>query len=175
MKIKIFWAGNPNIEFQGANLLHNILDYFEDNEDIIFIIGGYSEIDKLYKNCIILPQINNNIINSFIIDSDILLALYGDYQWSPIGFYNSSLKFFDYMASGKAVIAPNYGQIAEIGVHKENLILYNSIDDLIYGIKYLIADHNIRNKIGHAGRRLVISKYTWHHSVDNIVKYLKAN
>lgn len=167
-KIKIFWAGNPKISFQGTESLEEITTHFAHHKNILFVIGGYSSIENLYQNTIVLPSIKYDLIHYYILDSDILLVLYGDYSWSPLGFYGSSLKFFDYMASGKPVIAPNLGHIKETGVHGKNLMLYSSVSDIINNIHLLIEDKKLRTAIGKEGRKSVKETYSWKSSIEKI-------
>jgi glycosyltransferase involved in cell wall biosynthesis len=173
-KIVVFWAGNPEIKFHNSNNLYEILEAFKDRENLIFVIGGYNITNTTYKNAIFLPKINYKEIFYYINDADILLALYGDFKWSPIGFYNSSVKFFDYWASGKPTIAPNMGQIKDIATHKENAYLYNDLDDIIYYIDELSKNREKRETIGKAGQKVAFEKYKWRDSYNKLADFIEG-
>jgi len=171
-KIKVFWAGNPNWKFQNFGKLLDIAKKLEHNKNILFIFGGIDIIDSNLKNAIFLPKIKYHQINQYILDSDILLAFDGDYKWCPIGFYGSSLKFFDYMASGKPVIAPNIGQISEVSEHKKNVMLYDNYDEIITMINQLENDPSLRQIIGTNAKEMMAKKYTWKNSIEKIVSIM---
>jgi len=172
-KTKVFWAGNPSVGFQDVENIYAIAESFQHREDIVFIFGGLSNVDSTYSNVITLPKLNYSEVYKYINDSDILLAFYGDYKWSDIGFYGSSLKFFEYMASGNPVIAPRKGQIAEISTHLEDAYLYDTREEIIKGIEVLAKDHSLRENIGKNGAKLVKTNYTWEKSVKGIIDLLE--
>lgn len=160
-EVKIFWAGNPNLKWQSGSFIHNILKMFENNENIKFFIGGFNKIEEIYKNAIFLPKIDYNKLQYYLNDADILLVLYDNYNWSHIGFYGSSLKFFDYMASGKPVISPSMGQIAEIVKNGENGLLYDDFSEIKSLVEKLVNDKDLCKKLGNNGKKSVIPEYTW--------------
>ncbi|HZS50911.1 MAG TPA: glycosyltransferase family 4 protein [Bryobacterales bacterium] len=92
---------------------------------------------------------------------DILLAPYP----AQNVFYFSPLKIFEYMACGRAVVAPRLGQVAEVIRHDYNGVLYDPArpDDFVNQVLSLAQDPNRRMRLGAAARETIISQYTWDH------------
>ena len=78
--------------------------------------------------------------------------------------YASPLKIFDYMAAGRAIVAPDQPNIREILDHARTALLFDPADDaaLWRSISRLIADPALRNRLGRAARaELEQRDYTW--------------
>ena len=79
------------------------------------------------------------------------------------GFHYSPLKLREYLACGRAVLAPRVGEIPRFlddGVHA---LLYEpgDADDLAAKLRQLHDDPALRARLGAAGRELVIATATW--------------
>jgi glycosyltransferase involved in cell wall biosynthesis len=82
---------------------------------------------------------------------------------SDDGFHYSPLKLREYLACGRAVLAPRIGEIpgfVEDGVHA---LLYEPGDprDLVDKLRRLRDDPDLRARLGAAGRALVLATATW--------------
>lgn len=78
--------------------------------------------------------------------------------------YASPLKIFDYMAAGRAIVAPDQPNIREILRHEETALLFNPADPnaLWQAVQRLAADPALRARLGAAARaELVRQDYTW--------------
>lgn len=75
----------------------------------------------------------------------------------------SPLKIFEYMASGKAIIASNLDVLKEVLVDHFNAMLCDpeDINHWISTIRRLIDDDDLRNKLGNNARQEFLKKYTW--------------
>jgi glycosyltransferase involved in cell wall biosynthesis len=84
------------------------------------------------------------------------------------------LKLFEYLALGKAIIAPIADNIMEVLEDKTNAILFESgnIDSLEDSLTILINDTKLREKLGRNARRTIEENgYTWEgnaHTVSEI-------
>ena len=88
----------------------------------------------------------------------------------PLG---SSIKLFEYMATGRAVAAANVGQLPEIIKNGENgLIFEPDSDDLKRVLNRLIEDKPLREKLGKKAREDVEANYTWEANVTRILNAL---
>jgi len=88
----------------------------------------------------------------------------------PLG---SSIKLFEYMATGRAVAAANVGQLPEIIKNGENgLIFEPDPDDLKRVLNRLIEDKPLREKLGKKAREDVEANYTWEANVTRILNAL---
>jgi glycosyltransferase involved in cell wall biosynthesis len=88
--------------------------------------------------------------------------------------YASPLKLFEYMASGRAIVAPDQPNIREILTHGENAILFNPNESgaLWRAIRRGAVDPGLRERLGRAARQtLEVRNYTW---VGNASKVIDA-
>ena len=86
--------------------------------------------------------------------------------------YASPLKIFDYMAAGRAIIAPDQPNIREILVHEQTALLFDPADPaaLWQAIARLLADAALRARLGAAAREeLERRDYTWRGNARRIV------
>ena len=77
--------------------------------------------------------------------------------------FRSPIKLFEYMAQGRAVVAPRTEPIALVVRPGENGLLFDpeSEDDLRSQLTVLIADAALRSRLGEQARRDVAEKHTW--------------
>ncbi len=102
---------------------------------------------------------------------DVLLAPYRAEDF----FYFSPIKLFEYMASGRAVLAAGLGQIAEVIRHEENGLLYDpaSPGDLVGKLLDLLEDREKRARLGAGARQTVLASYTWEHNARRVSQVLE--
>ena len=74
--------------------------------------------------------------------------------------YSSPLKLYEYMALGRAIVAPDQGNIREVLTHEENGLLFGPDDENAYraAVERLCADDALRQRLGEAARRTMIEK-----------------
>jgi glycosyltransferase involved in cell wall biosynthesis len=85
--------------------------------------------------------------------------------------YASPLKVFEYMACGRAIVAPDQPNIREILLDGENAILFDAEERgaLWHAIRRLANDRELRERLGQAARRdLETHDYTWQGNVSKI-------
>jgi alpha-maltose-1-phosphate synthase len=75
----------------------------------------------------------------------------------------SPLKLFEYMASGRAIVASSVGQVAEIVQHERNGLLISPGDVIAMSdaIKRLLADNGLRTRLGQKARQDAMQKHSW--------------
>ncbi len=92
------WAGSSN-KMQDLQWLNEISAI--QNEKTAFIIimkeEKGEEVDFGSQNQFLFKNLSRSEVSKVILSSDIGLAFYDDYQWSRWGFYNSSLKIFEFL------------------------------------------------------------------------------
>jgi glycosyltransferase involved in cell wall biosynthesis len=91
--------------------------------------------------------------------------------------YGSPMKIFEYMACGKAVVAPAYGPIQEIITHGVNGLLFEPLksDLLLERIQALYKDPRLRQRLGCAARQSIVSNHTWDHRVRALEAWLDGD
>jgi glycosyltransferase involved in cell wall biosynthesis len=92
--------------------------------------------------------------------------------------YASPLKLFEYMASGRAIIAPDQPNIREILTNGENAILFDPAEAgaLWRAIRQGAADPELRERLGRAARRTLEDRnYTWHGNASKVTDAASAD
>jgi glycosyltransferase involved in cell wall biosynthesis len=92
--------------------------------------------------------------------------------------YASPLKLFEYMAAGRAIVAPDQPNIREILNHGETAMLFDPEEPAaLWGaIRRLAADAQLRERLGCAARRaLDACDYTWHANAARITQAVASD
>jgi len=162
--------------------IENILFLANQNKDVLFlVIGGSDKQINYYKglsddqnitNIKFLGYVNHANIPNYLFSADILLAL-----WSskvPTINYCSPLKLFEYMASGKLILAHGFPTIKEVLIDGVNGYVVNpdDLNDLNNKFRKAIIDKSI-NSISIQARKDAFAKYSWSIRVNNIIQEFK--
>ncbi|MEL6405962.1 MAG: glycosyltransferase family 4 protein [Chloroflexota bacterium] len=77
--------------------------------------------------------------------------------------YGNPMKVYEYMALGKAVLAPDYETITEIGTHGEDLMTFETekIASIEQTLATVIEDADLRQRLGTAAAQTIASEHTW--------------
>jgi glycosyltransferase involved in cell wall biosynthesis len=92
--------------------------------------------------------------------------------------YASPLKLFEYMACGRAIIAPDQPNIREILTDGENAILFDPAEPggMWRAIRRLASDPQSRERLGRAARRtLEMRNYTWQGNATRVTDAIAAD
>jgi glycosyltransferase involved in cell wall biosynthesis len=87
--------------------------------------------------------------------------------------YASPLKLFEYMALGRAIIAPDQPNIREILTHERNALLFEADNPSSFreAVTRLAADASLRRTLGTQARRDIVDRdYTWSGNARRIVE-----
>lgn len=146
-KKTILWSGT-DYPWQGYLKVQELIE--KSNNNFLFIIvcnnNVYEKYFKKFENTLAFTDAPREFVDFLIKNVDIGLALYGDYSWTRFQkFYNSSLKFFEYLANDLGVIASPVGHMAT--TKSENLLLTEDVSKMLLFIeKYKKAPvHNYRS------------------------------
>jgi glycosyltransferase involved in cell wall biosynthesis len=91
--------------------------------------------------------------------------------------YASPLKLFDYMAQGRAIIAPDQSNISEILDHEKEALLFapEQDSDFFAALNHLKNDGEKRESLGHAARKkLQEQDMTWAGNAKRVTRIAKA-
>jgi glycosyltransferase involved in cell wall biosynthesis len=91
--------------------------------------------------------------------------------------YASPLKLFEYMAAGKAIVAPDQPNIREVLVDGETALLFDPAapDTMWTAIRRLAADPPLRGRLGAAASAEVARRgYTWRANAERVVAWANA-
>ena len=91
--------------------------------------------------------------------------------------YASPLKIFDYMAAGRAIVAPDQPNIREVLEHERTALLFDPAraGAMWEAIARLLGDAALRRKLGAAARAELIRRdFTWSGNAARIVAWAQA-
>ncbi len=146
------------------------------------IIGGVSEdlnLMKLYKkkhnlnNVRLLGHKSQKELPDFYKEADILiLPMTG--KETHTAKYASPSKLFEYMASGKPIIASDLNSIREILTNDDSILFFepDNSEDLINKIKFLSSNPDLMIKLSTKSKDLA-KEYSWNNRVEKILNHIK--
>lgn len=107
------WSGT-DYPWHNFKLISELIEQ-EPNQIGYIIISPKNVFDKYFShfnNVLHLENIDRKYIEYIIQKSHIGIALYGTYEWARFKkYYNSSLKYYEYIANGLGVLASPYGHM----------------------------------------------------------------
>lgn len=171
--------------WHGADVLAKaVKNVIEHNKHVKFMFvgngGGLSKvqniihIDNMEGHVVYTGAVKQNEAPFYVAASDILVS---PQIPNPDGtpFFGSPTKLFEYMASGKAIVASNLDQMGQILTHNQTALLTTpgSADEIADCILTLAKDEKLRNNLGLNAREEVCKKYTWDIHVKQILEALK--
>lgn len=148
-----------NMRFKIYNKLH----YLKDKK--IKVNAAFFENNKLRGQ---LYTMSNTEYAQTISDSKIVLTTTG--PGDLVG-----TRYFEIMASNKALIMCNNMPTdiyMGIFIDKHNCVMFDDADDFIRKVKYYIEHEEERLKIVGAAYNDFITKYSWNHTVTDIIRNL---
>lgn len=87
-------------------------------------------------------------------------------------FYASPMKVLEYMAMGKAIVAPDMENLRDILVHDQEGLLFTaeSVDALTEALRRVTQDGPLRLRLGTRARRKIEEERTWLHNAREVVR-----
>ena len=109
-----------------------------------------------------------NMISQFVAAMDIAVS-------PRATFYASPMKILEYMAMGKAIIAPDMENICDILHHRQDAILFppEDVEGLAGGLRELIRDPVLRASLGYEARRRIETERTWLHNAQSVIQLVE--
>ncbi|GBL04248.1 glycosyltransferase family 4 protein [Glaciecola sp. KUL10] len=157
--------------------LDRVLSLMKELEEVsckLLIVGDGPEVEKLEAQAQTLGM-QEKLYVSGIVERDEMFKWLNiiDIALQPdVTHYASPLKMLEYMATGKAIIAPDAPNIKELLTNNYNALLFNSDDSeaLQLAIKSLCKDENLRNELGcNAALTIEQKSLTWQANASQIV------
>lgn len=89
-------------------------------------------------------------------------------------FFGSPTKLFEYMAAGRSIVASDLDQIAEV-LNRDTAILVPPGDSgaLSQALAALVANPELRGRLGGAARAAVVASHSWRHHTGRIIDALR--
>lgn len=90
-------------------------------------------------------------------------------------FFGSPTKLFEYMAMGKGIVASDLDQIGEVLEHGKTawMVKPGDPEDLAEGLKCLLDDQTLCNRLGENAREEAVLKYAWKEHTRRIIAKLE--
>ncbi|HTV03296.1 MAG TPA: glycosyltransferase family 4 protein [Luteitalea sp.] len=87
-------------------------------------------------------------------------------------FYASPMKVLEYMAMGKAIVAPDMDNLRDILTDGQDGVLFTAenVDALTAALDRLVRDDALRRALGLASRRKIEDERTWLHNAREVVR-----
>jgi len=174
----ILYAGHL-YDWKGADTLAQAATFLK-NENVKFVfVGGIGKdleaFTKSYggeKNILIVGQVNRSVVPKYLKAADVLI-LPNSAKREISSHYSSPLKLFEYMASGRPIIASRLDSLQEV-LTDEECIFFSPDDaiDLAQKISHLLSNKELAEKVAaKAGEK--VKDYTWENRAKNIIKFIK--
>lgn len=150
----------------------------EDGDCRLLIIGdNKKQDDGLAKRCrdlgiddkvIFTGALDYNEVPGRLRQADVLVAPYPRVD----DFYFSSLKVFEYMAAGKAIVSSNIGQLSSILIHEKTALMVPPGDSVSLGraLIRLKKDPGLRRRLGERAQLEARRRHTWSQRADAILE-----
>ncbi|MCD6309548.1 MAG: glycosyltransferase, partial [Candidatus Eremiobacteraeota bacterium] len=86
-------------------------------------------------------------------------------------FFGSPTKLFEYMATGRGIVASKLEQIGEILEDGKTALMVTPGDakELASALVRMLSDKELRDSLGKSARREVMTKYTWKENVRRVI------
>ena len=155
----------------------------EDQDFSLCIIGNgdkdyQSQLEQLCKQkglkkrLMFFGAVPYESIPAVMKSMDVLVAPYPEME----NFYFSPLKIFEYMASGRPIVASSIGQIKDVLTNEKNALLVPAGDTaaLQEALIRIKRNSQLRNRLSQASYTEVRSNHLWQHRLDKITKIFES-
>jgi len=165
-------------KWKGAHVLAAVAEFLKNDNLIVFVGGAEKDLDKFRrenkkcKNILIVGRIKHNKIPLYLKSADVLV-LPNSAKENISKFYTSPMKLFEYMASGRPIVASDLPSIREI-LNKKNAFLVKADNSkgLAEGIKEILQNNDLATKISQQARKDV-RNYTWKKRAERILEFIE--
>lgn len=122
----------------------------------------------------ILAPLPHSYMPLMLASADIALAPLSQSERNQIQGCNP-IKIFEYMAAGKAIVAPDLPVVREILDHQETAWLYPAGDRqaLTTALETLLQAPQERIRLGHSARSKLCAHFTWQHRQNQLLDFFR--
>jgi glycosyltransferase involved in cell wall biosynthesis len=114
-------------------------------------------------------------VPAYLAACDILVSPHGR-QADGGEFFGSPTKLFEYMATGRPIVASAVGQIADVlsNEHSALLVPPDDAEALKRAVVRLVDDACLRSRLGRTARETAETGHTWRQNAERVLKCLEA-
>jgi glycosyltransferase involved in cell wall biosynthesis len=166
----VLYSGSAMYPWQGLHFLNEVTARaLEQEPEIQFVFCVSSRPDVIIQraNTTIHVGLPHDQILQKICSSDVCIALYPDYPWSPWGLHNSPMKLYEYFGCGAATITSNLGQMKDLFTGRNvTLLTENTPDAILANIQKLKRNPSMKKQLQENAYRLITEEMSWDRVVD---------
>jgi glycosyltransferase involved in cell wall biosynthesis len=178
-KLILGFVGFARIWHGLDRVLHVISKNMHCNFHFLMVGDGPArpELERLAKEL----NIQDRITITGIVDRDAVaeyIAAFDIALQPDVVEYASPLKLFEYMAMGKAILAPNRKNILEVLRHRDNALLFNVDEDNAFEeqLQILCNEPKLRDELGKNARQTIHDKKLfWDENANKIEGLIKQS
>lgn len=160
-------------QWHGTALLRRLIDALAGPR-VHFLLVGADRADTALRHSLVgeanerfvrlTGRVPHGDVPRYVAAMDVALI-------ADAGFYQSPLKLLEYMAAGRAIVAPRHEAIEEVASHRRHALLFAPGDgaDAAACVRQLLADAELRRDLGTAARARVAGELTWRHNAARVV------
>jgi glycosyltransferase involved in cell wall biosynthesis len=162
-------------DWHGLDAVIDLLAGASDGPTIKLVVAGEGPARPVLEQQAAALGIQERVRFVGLVPRQSIPALIGEFDIAlqpRVVAYASPLKIFEYMACGRAIIAPDQPNIREILSDGETAILFEPANHtaLWNAIQHLAGDPELRERLGRAARRsLETREYTWQGNAAKIL------
>lgn len=169
------WHGTRVLQKAIQQLLHTV----DGPQRFRFLLVGNGSLHQELREAlrdyersrkVLLPGIvAHDTVRSYLDAADILVSPH-----VPMAdgrrFFGSPTKLFEYMAMGKAIVASNLDQLAQVLEHERTALLVEpgNVPALVDALQLLASDVALRSRLGAQARQTAIARHTWRENVARV-------
>ncbi len=158
--------------------------------EVVFVVVGGREQDNVtyrldaerrgIKNFIMVGFVDQKEVASYLLGSDVLVMPYSSAVTikggTQAGDFTSPLKLFEYMATGKPIVATAIPSVLEILESGKNSVTVspNNSEEFFSALEFVLSEPEFCSKISSSALE-DIKKYTWENRVRKIIKITQTS
>jgi len=168
-------------QLSGSNYVYLYLNavkkVLQKREDVHFlVVGGGDKLDNARKithdlgiedNILFTNKVPHRLVPQFIASADVVVATFEDNSQVKC---KSPLKVVEYMASGKAIVASNVGDVPDMIGENGLLTSPGNTDEIAAAIETLLDDTDLRQRLGKKARLRAEKIYSWKNSARTLIQ-----
>ena len=141
---------------------------------------GIRELRNLWHDCgrtdddfLVAGQVNPEAVPLYLAAFDVCAM---PFPWTEhFAWYASPVKLFEYMSSGRPLVATDLPAVAEVVRHEEHALLVppDDVPALREALQRLQGDAALRQRLARNAREEVMGRYTWAHRARRILEHLE--
>ena len=171
--------GGQYVEFFIKTASRLINDYQKDLS--FMIVGDGYQAEELKKiahrlnldgNLIFTGAVPHEVVPEYIAAADVCVACFEE---NEVTLCKSPLKIVEYLASGKAIVASNVGEVPNMLGSAGILTEPGDIDSLASGILRVIEDADLKDNLEKLARKRVEDEYNWAVTARNLLYAYEKN